>query len=233
MILFPLSILINDFLSPRNRGQAWRYSCFAGCWYYCYQHVYTRSSAGVMIKVIITTAVVRSTVLACRRTTWPPWRTRLVSATPSSAEWRRCRRRRRRWGRIHRHLITSPSWYRRCHLRSRMRHRHPVTTRYAMKSPDQREIQGRTRPKSFFLRDILVSPLHSRRSANQFSRIRINFHICDRNAMTMTHRQHNKKWRGSGKRFARLYFLVGIIWGSRERGEEPCSSPPNLRLWCG
>lgn len=90
-----------------------------------------------------------------------------------------------------------------------------------------------SRPKPFFLRDILVSPLHSRRSANQFSRIRINFHICDRNAMTMTHRQHNRKWRGSGKRFARLYFLVGIIRGSRGRGEEPCSLPSNLRLWCG
>lgn len=38
--------------------------------------------------------------------------------------------------------------------------------------------------KPFFLRDILVSPLTlARGGANQFSRIRINFHVCDRNAI--------------------------------------------------
>lgn len=218
-------------ISTLTRDQAWRYSCFAGCWYYCYRHVCTRSSAGATIKAIITTAVGRSTVLACRRITWPPWRTRPVSARPSSAEWRRrCRRRRRRWGRTHhRHLITSPSWYRRCHLRSRTRRRRPVTTRYAMKSPDQRETQRRTRPKNLSS-FATFSCLHLRsQGVAQINSLGLGltFTSVIGTQSTITHRQHNGKSRGlRKKKFARLYFLVGIIVGERGegRGEEPRSA---------
>lgn len=65
-VVFLLYFLIDSYLRT-NRGLAWRYSCFAGYWYFCCPLVYTRSSASTIMKGITITIVGQSIMLVYRR----------------------------------------------------------------------------------------------------------------------------------------------------------------------